>query len=163
MLICLYLCQSSWHVCHNQPCFKSEMYPSLSYYVWKENVWSKLFYNGSIPNTFVNVSYFATIRYDEWSVTSHFNCIVARWLSHGMCLYQVIMTLHFLNDVINDIESTHLSINTSISQVWTVNQLYRIPGSCLLISSLPGRALITHIESLCKPRNVKKHSQSLAW
>ena len=35
------------------------------------------------------------------SVTSHSNCIVARWpdkrcLSHGMCLYQVIMTLHFL-------------------------------------------------------------------
>ena len=22
-----------------------------------------------------------------------------RWLSHGMCLYQVMMTLHFLNDV----------------------------------------------------------------
>ena len=43
------------------------------------------------------------------SVTSHINCIVAqchdeRCLSHGMCLYQLIMTLHFLNDVINDIE-----------------------------------------------------------
>ena len=27
-------------------------------------------------------------------------------LSHGMCLYQVMMTLHFLNDVVNDAEST---------------------------------------------------------
>ena len=25
-----------------------------------------------------------------------------RCLSHGMCLYQVMMTLHFLNDVAND-------------------------------------------------------------
>ena len=25
-----------------------------------------------------------------------------RCLSHGMCLYQVMMTLHFLNDVVND-------------------------------------------------------------
>ena len=27
-------------------------------------------------------------------------------LSHGMCIYQVMMTLHFLNDVANDAEST---------------------------------------------------------
>ena len=59
----------------------------------------------------------------------------------------------------------------------------RIPGSRLLISSLPGKALITlvdiprlllisslpglalrtHVESLCKPRDVNKRSQSLAW
>ena len=29
----------------------------------------------------------------------------------------------------------------------------RIPGSCLLISSLPGSASRTHVESLSKPRN----------
>ena len=29
-----------------------------------------------------------------------------RCLSHGMCFYQVMMTLHFLNDVANDAEST---------------------------------------------------------
>ena len=29
-----------------------------------------------------------------------------RWLSHDMCLYQVMMTLHFLNDVANDPELT---------------------------------------------------------
>ena len=39
----------------------------------------------------------------------------------------------------------------------------RIPGSRLLISSLPGKALRTHDESLGKPRDVNMHSQSLAW
>ena len=39
----------------------------------------------------------------------------------------------------------------------------RIPGSRLLISSLPGSALRTHAELLGKPRNVNKCSQSLAW
>ena len=29
-----------------------------------------------------------------------------RCLSHSMCLYQVMMTLHFLNDSANDAEST---------------------------------------------------------
>ena len=39
----------------------------------------------------------------------------------------------------------------------------RIPGSCLLISSLPGKALRTRVESLGKPRDVNTRSQSLAW
>ena len=39
----------------------------------------------------------------------------------------------------------------------------RIPVSCLLISSLTGSALRTRVESLGKPRDVNKHSQSLAW
>ena len=39
----------------------------------------------------------------------------------------------------------------------------RIPGSRLLISSLSGPALRTHVESLGKPRDVNKRSQSLAW
>ena len=38
----------------------------------------------------------------------------------------------------------------------------RIPGSRLLISSLPGSALRTHVESLGKHRDVNKRSQSLA-
>ena len=38
----------------------------------------------------------------------------------------------------------------------------RIPGLCLLISSLPGSALRMHVESLGKSRDVNKHSQSLA-
>ena len=39
----------------------------------------------------------------------------------------------------------------------------RIPGSHLLISSLPGSALRMHVESLGKPRDANKRSQSLAW
>ena len=39
----------------------------------------------------------------------------------------------------------------------------RIPGSRLLISSLPGSALRTHVESLGKHLDVNKRSQSLAW
>ena len=39
----------------------------------------------------------------------------------------------------------------------------RIPGSRLLISSLPGSALRTHVESLGMPRDVNMRSQSLAW
>ena len=38
----------------------------------------------------------------------------------------------------------------------------RIPGSRLLISSLPGLALRRHVELLGKPCNFKKRSQSLA-
>ena len=37
---------------------------------------------------------------------------VYRCLSHGKCLYQVIMTLHFLNYVVRDVESTRKSTIT---------------------------------------------------
>ena len=37
--------------------------------------------------------------------------------------------------------------------------IYRIPGSRLLISSLPVSTLRTHVESLGKPRDVNKRSQ----
>ena len=40
--------------------------------------------------------------------------------------------------------------------------IIRLSGSRLLISSLPGSALRVHVESLGKPRDVNKHSQSLA-
>ena len=39
----------------------------------------------------------------------------------------------------------------------------RTPGLRLLISSLPGLALRMLVESLGKPRDVNKPSQSLAW
>ena len=39
----------------------------------------------------------------------------------------------------------------------------RIPGSHLLISSLLGSTLRTRVESLGKPRDVNKRSQSLAY
>ena len=55
------------------------------------------------------------------SVTSHINCIVARCLINvvyltACCLYQVMMTLHFLSDVANHAESTQNKI-TSLSLV----------------------------------------------
>ena len=39
----------------------------------------------------------------------------------------------------------------------------RIPRSCLLVSSLPGSAFGTHVESLGQPCDVNKHPQSLSW
>ena len=56
--------------------------------------------------------------YHALSVTSHINCIVAHCLINvvyltAYCLYQVMMTLHFLNDVADDAESTYKSKITS--------------------------------------------------
>ena len=82
-------------------------------------------------------------------------------------LYQVMVTLHFFNDVANDAESTQnqtLRHNRCFEELSTMGYLInRIPGSRLLISSIPGSALRTHVESLGKPRDVNMRSQSLAW
>ena len=89
------------------------------------------------------------------SVTSHIYCIVAR------CLINV----HFLTDVDNDAKSTQKNenyvINASFKSKSMGTLIHRIPGLRLLISSLPGSAFRTHVESLGKPRDVNKHSQSL--
>ena len=71
------------------------------------------------------------------------------------------MTLHFLNDVANDAESTQKNENYVI--IASCKLINRIPGSRLLILSLPSSALRMHVESLGKPHDVNKHSQSLAW
>ena len=88
-------------------------------------------------------------------------------LSHGMCLYQVMVTLHFLNDVANDAESTkkiqNYVIIASLKSETIGKLIKRIPGLCLLISSSPGSALRMYVESLCKPCDVNKRSQCLAW
>ena len=90
-----------------------------------------------------------------------------RCLSYGMCLYQVMVTLHFLNDIANDAESTQKSKNyvtiNSLKSETMGKLINRIPGSRVLIPSLSGSALRTHVESLGKPRDVNKRSQSLAW
>ena len=76
------------------------------------------------------------------------------------------MTLLFLNDFANDAESTQ-KIDKYVIFARRVNQLgkliNRIPGLRLLISSLLGSASRMLAESLGKPRDVNKHSQSLAW
>ena len=69
------------------------------------------------------------------------NCIAARCLINIVCLYQVMMTLHFLNDVVNDAESTQKKsekfvIITSLKRETIGRVKNIIPGSCLLISRL---------------------------
>ena len=77
------------------------------------------------------------------------------------------MTLHFLNDVANDAEPTQkykkYVIIAGLKSETMSKLINRILGLRLLISSLPGSALTKHVESLGKPRDVNKHSQSLAW
>ena len=54
------------------------------------------------------------------SVTSHIICRTLHdklCLSHGMCLFQVMMTLHFLNDVTNDAESAQNKRNVKIASL----------------------------------------------
>ena len=63
-----------------------------------------------------------------------------RWLSRHIRLYQVMMTLHFLNDVVNHFESTQKSIIQVIIaslKSETMDELInRIPGSRLLKSKI---------------------------
>ena len=60
------------------------------------------------------------------------------------------MTLHFLNVVANPKIENYVIIASLKSE--TMGKLInRIPGLRLLISSLPGSALRTHVESLGKP------------
>ena len=54
-------------------------------------------------------------------------------------------------------------ITASFMSETTDKLINRIPGSRLLISSLPGSALRMHVESLGKPCDVNKRPQSLAW
>ena len=74
--------------------------------------------------------------------------------------------VHFLNDnlmTLNQHKNKKYVIIASLNSVQQWINYYRVPGSRLLISSLPGSALRTHVESLGKPRDVNKRSQSLAW
>ena len=58
-----------------------------------------------------------------------------------MCIYQVMMTLHFLNDVAFDAVSTQKHNPYSLKSETIGKLINRIPGSRLLISSLPGKTL----------------------
>ena len=51
---------------------------------------------------------------------------------------------------------------TSLKSETMDKLINRIPGSQLLMSSLPGSALRTHVETFGKPRDVNKRSQSFA-
>ena len=76
------------------------------------------------------------------------------------------MKLHFSNDVVNDAELTKFKkyfIIHSLKSETMGKLINRIPGSRLLISSILGSALRTHVELVGKPRNANRRSQSLAW
>ena len=65
---------------------------------------------------------------------------------------------------LNQHKNQTLHHNRQFEDCSTMGKLInRIPGSRHLISSLPGSALRTHVESLGKPCDVNKRSQSLAW
>ena len=64
---------------------------------------------------------------------------------------------------LNQYKNRKLRHNASLKRETMGKLINRIPGSRLLISSLPGLALRTHVESLGKPRDVNKRSHSLAW
>ena len=69
-----------------------------------------------------------------------------------------------LNDFANDAESIqNYIIFTSLKSETMGKLIKRMPGLCILISSLQGSALRPHVESLDNPRDVNKHSQSPSW
>ena len=71
-----------------------------------------------------------------------------------------------LNDFAYDAESTKIENSVIIASLKSNSMgklINRIPGSRLLISNLPDSALRTLVESLGKPQDVNKRSQSLAW
>ena len=77
------------------------------------------------------------------------------------------MKLHFLNDVVSDIELTRKSIKlyviiASLKTEPTCKLINRIPGLRLLISSKPGKASRMHVESFCKPHD-STSSRSIVW
>ena len=72
------------------------------------------------------------------------------------------MSLMMLNQHKNP-NLRHYLIIASLKSETMGKLINGIPGLCLLISSLPGSALRMHVESLGKPRNFNKRSQSLAW
>ena len=75
------------------------------------------------------------------------------------------MTLYFLMTslmTLNQHKIANYVIIASLKSETMGKLINRISGSCLLISSLPGSALRTHVESLGKPLNVNMRSQSIA-
>ena len=64
---------------------------------------------------------------------------------------------------LNQIKIENYVIIASLKSETMGKLINRIPVLRLLISSLPGSSLGTHVELLGMPRNVTKRSQSLAW
>ena len=73
------------------------------------------------------------------------------------------MTLHLLNDIVDDVESTRKLRHYSLKGEQTCNLINIIQCLGLLRSSLPGWALRMHVESLSRASRFNTRSQSLAW
>ena len=89
------------------------------------------------------------------------------------------MTVHFLNDVANDAVSTQKNENyviiASLKSETMGKLIKRVPGSRLLISSLPGSALRTLVDmarlamstsvfkALPVKLDIKRHSPSILY
>ena len=74
--------------------------------------------------------------YQYLSVTSHVNCIAARCLikhgpSHGMCLYQGMMTLNFLMTLL-------MTLNQHINKRYVIIASLKSGIMGKLISRIPG-------------------------
>ena len=63
----------------------------------------------------------------------------------------------------NQHKNRNYVIIASLKSATMGKMINRIPDLCILISSLPGSASRTHVESLGRPRDFNKRSQSLAW
>ena len=105
------------------------------------------------------------------SVTIHINCIVASCLinvvyltacafirSWWRCTFLWRRQWHCIDTILDN-----YVIMASLNSDKVCKLINRIPGLRLLISSLPDAALRMHVESLGKPRDVNKRSQSLAY
>ena len=73
------------------------------------------------------------------------------------------MTLHFLNDVANDRKIENYVIIASLESETMGKLINRIPGSRLLIPSLPGKALRTLVDIARLAERFNMRSQSRAW
>ena len=111
-------------------------------------------------------------EYLNLSVTSHINCIVARCLINATYLTACVFMRSWWRCtfewrrlwrwIITKIEN-NVIIASFKSETMGKLMINRIPGLRLLTSSLTGSALRTLVESLDKPRDINKRSQSLAW
>ena len=77
------------------------------------------------------------------------------------------MMLHFLNEVVYDAKSSQkieIYVIIACLKIETMGKLInRIPGSRLFDIKITRLGFEKHVESLGKPGDVNKRSQSLAW
>ena len=71
-----------------------------------------------------------------------------RCLSHGMCLYQVMMTLYFLNDVANGKNTGGLKQCKMVPPVNVLNQRFKEPPTYLIKDKIMESNGMQEVESI---------------